>query len=335
MWWKCPSCGQSYYTSPDRRIGRSSGCPYCSGRNAIPGENDFTITHPNVAAEWNYEKNEDLQPSCFKSGSDKRVWWICKEGHEWQEKIYKRAHRGFGCPYCSGQRIIPGATDFVTLFPDIAKEWNYAKNMNMKPESFSPHSDRKVWWICRQGHEWKANISSRTGKHKTGCPVCSGRKVLQGFNDLEHLRPDLAAKWNYKKNIDINPSQVYVHSNKSVWWICSRGHEWEAPIKKMAIAKGNYCPYCTNRRILAGFNDLKTTNPDIAIEWDETKNKELMPTDVSKGSHYKVWWKCSSCGYNWQAVICSRTGRKACGCPKCAIEKRFYSKEKQTTEHVK
>ena len=317
VWWKCPTCGQSYLNTPDKRVGRSQGCPYCSGRNAVPGVNDITITHPAVVAEWNHDKNVELLPSCFKSGSEKRVWWICKEGHEWQEIIYKRTSRGFGCPYCSGQRVIPSRTDFATRFPDIAKEWNYMKNKDIDPCRCSPHSEKKVWWICKHGHEWQANISSRTGKEKTGCPICSGRKVLFSFNDLESLRPDIVAEWNYQKNIDLKPTQVTLHSNKKVWWICGHGHEWKATVTNRT-SQNSSCPYCSNKKILAGFNDLKTTNPDIAVEWDEVKNKDLLPTAVGKGSHLKVWWKCRSCGHSWQAVIYSRTGKKACGCPMCA-----------------
>lgn len=315
VWWKCSTCGQSFYSSPDKRVGRGVGCPYCSGRNAISGVNDFTITHPDLVASWNYEKNEDLDPSSFKSGSDKKVWWICREGHEWQETIYKRAIRGYGCPYCSGQRIIPGRTDFSSLFPNVAKEWNYNKNESINPQSFSPHSTYRVWWICKNGHEWKATIASRTSG-KTGCPICSGKVVLAGFNDLEHLRPDIVAEWDYQKNVGIKPSQVTLHSNKKVWWVCSRGHEWETSIDSRT-SHNSRCPYCTNKKILPGFNDLKTTNPNIAKEWDIIKNTDLNPTIVGRNSHRKVWWKCNSCGYSWQAVIYSRTGKKACGCPIC------------------
>ncbi len=319
VWWKCSTCGQSYYTSPDKRIGRGVGCPYCSGRNAIPGVNDFALTYPDVASSWNYNKNKDLVPSGFKSGSDKKVWWICENGHEWQETIYKRTIRGFGCPYCSGQRIIPGETDLSTLFPDITKEWDYKKNIDIDPCSCAPHSGQKVWWICKNGHEWKTSIASRTSG-RTGCPICSGRVVLSGFNDLAHLRPDITADWDHQKNIDIKPSQVTLHSNKSVWWICNHGHEWKMPIIRRTLQNCG-CPYCANKKILAGFNDLKTTNPDIAMEWDEEKNKEMNPTSVGSGSHYKAWWKCHVCGYSWQAVIYSRTGKKAHGCPMCAKDR--------------
>ena len=34
---------------------------------------------------------------------------------------------------------------------------------------------RKAWWICSEGHVWKAVISARTGRQKNGCPVCAGR----------------------------------------------------------------------------------------------------------------------------------------------------------------
>lgn len=51
------------------------------------------------------------------------------------------------------------------------------------------------------------------------------------------------------------------------------------------------------------------------------KNGELKPTMVMKGSERKVWWKCSKCGYEWEALIYSRTGRRQSGCKECNKKK--------------
>ena len=125
---------------------------------------------PNIAEEWNYEKNGDSTPSDFTVGSSKKVWWKCINGHEWESIIVNRTKHGRGCPFCAGQRAIPGINDLATLRPDIAKEWNYARNGELKPENVMIGSGKKVWWKCTNGHEWETTVNARSGGR--GCPYC-------------------------------------------------------------------------------------------------------------------------------------------------------------------
>ena len=99
--------------------------------------------NPELAKEWNYEKNGDLRPEDFTAMSGQKVWWKCEKGHEWQAAIASR-NNGTSCPYCSGRCAIKGETDLVTLNPELAKEWNYEKNGNLKPEDFTAMSGQKV-----------------------------------------------------------------------------------------------------------------------------------------------------------------------------------------------
>lgn len=78
-----------------------------------------------------------------------------------------------------------------------------------------------------------------------GCPYCTSRKLLQGFNDLATKNPKLAKEWNYKRNGNITPSDIFPNSIKKYWWICSKGHEWEATA--VGRNNGNNCPYCATR----------------------------------------------------------------------------------------
>ncbi|MCD8196887.1 MAG: zinc-ribbon domain-containing protein, partial [Lachnospiraceae bacterium] len=36
--------------------------------------------------------------------------------------------------------------------------------------------NKKVWWKCENGHEWRATIASRS--NGCGCPVCLGRRPM-------------------------------------------------------------------------------------------------------------------------------------------------------------
>lgn len=309
VWWCC-SFGHEFESVIRDRI-RGNNCPICSNHKVLPGYNDLKTKKPDVAQEWHPTKNGDLKPSDVVSGSEKIVWWLGACGHEWNSAINQRVN-GSGCPYCSGKRVLPGSNDFLSNYPIIAQEWHPTKNGDLKPESFTAHSKKKVWWLGKCGHEWQVSIAHRVGGRN--CPYCSNKKVLVGFNDLATTHPDLAKEWHPTKNGNLKPTDVVAGSTKKVWWKCSKGHEWEAVMHPRI--KGVGCPICANRVVLTGYNDLATQYPLFANEWDYEKNKPLMPEKVASGSHVKVWWKCSY-GHEWTATVSGRTSKNT-GCPYCA-----------------
>ena len=276
----------------------------------VKGVNDLATTDPNIAKEWNYNKNMDITPFEVVRGSAKRVWWICDKGHEWQTVIYARTKGQTKCPYCCNQKILSGYNDLQTNNPKLVREWDYDKNGNLKPSEVSPNTRKKVWWKCNKGHEWKASISDR--QRGDGCPYCSGHTVLPGYNDLNTNNPNLAKEWNYNKNGSLTPEKVTNNSGKKVWWICDKGHEWQAGINDRQ--RGDGCPYCSGHKVLKGFNDLFTTNPELKKQWDYNRNKNVDPTSLSKGSSKKVWWICNN-GHSYQQIINSKS--KGIGCPIC------------------
>lgn len=96
---RCRTCGYSWDAFPVTIL-RSCSCPCCTNRVAVTGVNDLATTHPEVAAEWDYERNGELKPTDVVAGSSKRIWWRCPEGHEWQAIIYRRKAGGCSCPVC-------------------------------------------------------------------------------------------------------------------------------------------------------------------------------------------------------------------------------------------
>lgn len=202
-----------------------------------------------------------------------------------------------------------------TLYPHIAAEWHPTKNGKVVPSAIAPKANTKFWWKCSTcGYEWQSTPSHRSSRGD-GCPFCSGKVVISGVNDLETLCPHIASEWNTEKNHPLSPSQVAKHSNKRVWWRCHLGHEWVTGISDRVIDQ-TQCPYCQNKKVLAGFNDLATTHPALAKEWNHERNA-LLPTEVTSGSKQKVWWKCQH-GHEWESVIYSR---KRGGCPYCSGKK--------------
>ena len=254
VWW-LGLCGHEWQAEIGNRTAAGTKCPYCSNRKVLRGFNDLATTNPTVANEWNYEKNLGLLPTMVSSGSNKKVWWKCSLGHEWQAAVVERADRGTGCPYCANQKVWIGFNDLATTNPNVASEWNYNKNQELLLTMVPPGSLKRVWWKCSLGHEWQATIVNRT-TNGYGCPVCSGHKVLVGFNDLATICPDVAEEWHPTKNGTLKPTDVTIGSGKKVWWICRKGHEWKASIDSRTLSRSG-CPTCNQ--------ELKTSFPEQAI----------------------------------------------------------------------
>lgn len=314
VWWICSKGHEWQATINNRSNGR--GCPYCAGKKAIKGENDLATVNPQLASEWHPTKNGDLTPFDVTSGSERNVWWRCEKGHEWQARVFNRT-KGQGCPYCSGRYpFIIGETDLATVKPELAAEWHPTKNGNIRPSDVHYRSNKKAWWLGKCGHEWQSQIGTRS--NGTGCPYCSGLYTVKGETDLATLNPQLASEWHPTRNGDLTPYDVPPQSNRKVWWICSRGHEWQARVERRSI--GQSCPYCSGQRVIKGETDLATVKPKLAAEWHPEKNGDLLPSDVMGRSGKKVWWKCSACGHEWQARIVDRSYGK--GCPGCRGRKQ-------------
>jgi hypothetical protein len=130
--------------------------------------------------------------------------------------------------------------------------------------------------------------------------------VLVGYNDLATTHPELAAQafgWD--------PTTVTAGSGKRHEWRCSKSHTWITPIN---YRLNSGCPYCSNKAVLVGYNDLATTHPELATQafgWD--------PTTVTAGSNQKRKWICNV-GHSWSAVVGSRSSVSTggSGCPSCA-----------------
>lgn len=310
IWWRCAQ-GHEWQSPPYARTGKGSGCPYCAGKKVLPGST-LQVLFPDVAKQWHPVKNGTGTPAQVLPGSHRSAWWLCSRGHEWKATVKSRVE-GNGCPVCNNRVVIPGVNDLSTVAPEVAKQWHPNKNGALTPDQVGGGSLRRVWWLCHRGHEWQAEIQSRTAGR--GCPVCAGKSVIPGENDLQSYEPELARQWDRKKNGTLTPDRVSIYSNKKVWWTCPQGHGWQSSVSARTFRRSG-CPYCANRKVLAGFNDLKTVEPQVAAQWHPTLNEPLKPAMVMPGSTKRVWWRCAD-GHEWRAVVYSRTGAQKCGCPVC------------------
>ena len=312
VWWLCEKGHEWQAFVFDRNNG--SGCPYCTGRK-VNKDNCLKTKNPSLAREWHPVKNGDLTPEDVTPSSNKKAWWLCENGHEWQARVYNR-NEGNGCPFCTGRRVNK-ENCLKTRNPSLALQWHPVKNGDLTPEDVTPSSNKKVWWLCAKGHEWQAFVFKRT--RGNACPYCAGKKASKD-NCLKSKNPSLVRQWHPVKNGDLTPEDVTPGSRKKTWWVCEKGHEWQAVVKNRNNNQG--CPYCSSRRVNKE-NSLKTKNPSLARQWHPEKNGDLRPEDVVPGSVKKVWWICEK-GHEWQATINKRASQNM-SCPFCALKSTTYA----------
>ena len=377
VWWVCPS-GHSYKSTISHKVG-GRGCPKCSKEKSISfpekaivyyltkvdneivesyqpqflggKEIDIYINKKNIGIEydganWHKEIERDLEKNKLCYDNNIILYRIREKGchilNSTSKDIYVETDDNYDSLSEEISKLIKELYDkkidvniendkmeilklvsftikqksLETLFPEIAKEWDYEKNKGLLPSQFYATSGRKVWWICPNNHSYDCTISHRT-VDKNNCPYCSSERLLKGYNDLATTNPEILKYWNYEKNDDLNihPDEVFKGSHKKVWWKCENNHEWEASVSNKV--KGRGCPICLNRKIVKGINDIYTTHPEIISMWDFKKNEKLKynPSELSYGSDKKVWWNCPKCNNVWQQRInhiCS-----GIGCPSC------------------
>ena len=287
----------------------------------MPSKNKKSLaeTHPEVAKQWHPTKNGDLTVFDITKGSTKRIWWKCDKGddHEWEASPNNRTNSKTKCPVCAGTKVT-SSNCLATTHPKIAKQWHPTKNGKLTPFNSYKGSEKKVWWKCDKGddHEWKASIKNRA-KNKTKCPVCADRKTVKS-NCLGTTHPEIAKQWHPTKNGKLTPSDVTFGSTKRIWWKCDKGddHEWEVKLSDRKHHNTG-CPVCTGQKVVHS-NCLVTTHPEIAKQWDLTKNGTLTPSDVTFGSTKKRWWKCDKADdHIWKASPNNRS--KGSSCPYCDL----------------
>jgi hypothetical protein len=147
-WWRCV-LGHEWEARVASRT-KGARCPFCINQRVLPGFNDLATTHPEQANYWHAERNHPLKPDQIVSGSNKKVWWLCDQGHEFEMTVWDRVGRNRGCKFCSNNAVFTGFNDFETLHPDLVYLWDVTKNLPLTPNQVQPKSDRKAWFICLQ-----------------------------------------------------------------------------------------------------------------------------------------------------------------------------------------
>lgn len=223
-WWFCPN-GHEWPAVINSRARGGHGCPYCAGQKPTADRN-FSAKFPELVKEWDFKKNGNIRPEDCSPRSQNNVWWKCEKGHPWQATICNRTRKWKStCPICANRRL---GTDnsLAQVRPDLAREWHPDKNVPLTPNDVMAGGGKKIWWVCKHGHEWQTTIGLRVFSG-TGCPKCAlqtSRIEIAVYSELVALFTD--AVWREKiagyecdihlkeNGIGIEIDGVYWHSRK-------------------------------------------------------------------------------------------------------------------------
>jgi len=275
-------------------------------------DNCLANKFPELAKEWDFEKNGELKPTNVTYASGKKVWWKCPQCQEsYDMMISNKIKTNCKCPYCSGHRACSWNCLNIKR-PEIAKEWHPTLNGPLTPKDVVPGSGKKVWWLCPECHEnYEAIIANRTSRiNKANCPYCVGQKVCD-WNCLATKSPDIAKQWHPTKNGKLTPKDVTCGCNKKVWWLCpSCNNSYESQINSRTRVDGSNCPYCAGQKA-SDNNCLTNKFPELIKEWDFERNGSLNPSNITAHSGNKAWWICQDCHESYNVRVADRTGMRS------------------------
>lgn len=326
--WKCPDCGYAWSSAIATRYAAKPLCPCHELKRAVSkGYNDILTIAPEAAKYYDFETNEkngiDIYALTVKS--NKSVHWKCSVcGYEWNSTVENMYIGGFKCPcHETGKRIQPGYNDYLTILPDAAREYDFAKNeengIDIYHEGIA--SEKIVAWKCPDcGREWTTSLITRAKKDKmTGeyyfspCPHYNTTK--RKTDDVPPVSdvPSLMEFWDPENKED--PHTVLSNSVKPCKWKCKKcGYSWTGkPVNR--IRRPAKCPCCDQNRVIReGVNDFLTVVPELK-RWflsEENKDIDYHNFGVTEDT-VKLWWECPDCGFRFQSTVANRIIHNASG----------------------
>lgn len=201
---------------------------------------------------------------------------------------------------------------FAYKNPQLAMEWDCARNDGKSPEDFTPSSIWVAWWICPAGRHPSYEMAINKRKQGAGCPKCKAEQ--EQAKSLATLSPEIASEFHREKNGTLRPEIVPNSSNKKFWWTCPKNadHDYEMAAQSRT-RNGSGCPYCAGKRV-NHTNNLSTCAPEIAAQWHPTKNKRSAES-IYWRSTKKFWFLCAY-GHESHQQLNTRTVLGV-GCPEC------------------
>lgn len=163
------------------------GCPQC-GSDKISQR--ISMSHEEFihkASKCNqYVKNGDIEIIGQYNGADNPIECICHIHNFVFYPTPSNLYRGQGCKKCGSDKT---ATARRTPHDEFIKKVNNLNN-GVTVVGKYVNNNTNMEFMCEKGHVWSAVPSSILSG--TGCPYCSGLRVIIGETSLWDTRPDVA-----------------------------------------------------------------------------------------------------------------------------------------------
>lgn len=351
----CFYCGERWEASVRNRLEGKNDCPTCVQRRIEARTSCFATIHKEMMKYWSFEDNmlNGIDPYVVCPKGDLMITWKCDAScghHKWKQILKNQKRVTIFCPFCrtSGTRMFCECTSFWTVRKDIRHELDFKKLKEMKinPKTMPPRCGDLIPWICRKHttcdeHHWEETPHNRGrylgkedkhgGVSGDNCPFCSKHHTCT-CDSIAVLCEEEMRFWDYKKNnkLGLDPYHIRPGSEDEAFFICPdhkgcNSHQWFEKIE-FVMKRGWKCKFCSNHKACP-CTSLVRWFPDIAMQFDVEKNREMnetatkkiVLTELSRFSHFKVWW-LGKCGHSWKSRVQERT-KNGTGCPQCRESK--------------
>lgn len=118
LWWKCPNGDDHVWQSTPNSMKGQPQCGFCNGKR-VSVTNSLATRFPEIAQEFDLERNTPLTPKDVTFGSGKKYWWRCvtNSDHSWSATASSRTGKlKTGCPECI---IAPRSRREISLAHEI------------------------------------------------------------------------------------------------------------------------------------------------------------------------------------------------------------------------
>ena len=342
-WWTCKEGHPSFTRTVEHRVNRESECPYCAGRLAIPGETDLKTLYPEIAEEWDEEKNgvlpDDLNPFSYNS-----YYWICPKGHSYKKKVVKRTkyHKPVDCTKCAKAQTTSFPEQAIyyyakKCFPDAVNRYREPFEKGMELDIFIPFWNIGIEYDGAAFHKDEEQHEREHRKY-TACQKLGIRliRIKEGEDTWKDTADEIFYVKKRMKDDDMQAFLCFMFGKV----FALKKYTYSSDNKEKALLNCFYgfpTDFNVSRdrpEILEYLVDIEHSfgarYPHLAELWDEEANGKLTPFMLPPGSNHEVTWKCPICKKSWKAPVGGIVSRNVKTCKACSMKRNGINSSKRT-----
>jgi hypothetical protein len=333
--WRCSDCGEEWITSVCNRTNRRSGCPVCAARAAVDRARARPATSPPLATVSDdlvreFHKNltrPDRDVSSTPSGSNDRILWRCRRGHEWETSARQRAKYRTQCPACLAglwtSRLEHQVAALVELTTGL--EVRVGTRRKRTHSRATEHLDLlvvEVDFLCDLDPTRWHRAESAVARDLRKLERLAGQRYVrvrpQGLGRL----PTDRAQWDQQVLLlDKDESDPWLWASAVIRALCTRFPT--LAVQSPTVGERAVALVEADRRwrqLCAGSRErsLLTEFPTVAEQLVHVVDRpDLTAADIAPSGDERAVWRCPDCGHEWEARVANRTVLRT-GCPPCS-----------------